>query len=174
VKHRFLAACLISTALAVATACSSAKDRSTHWLTAVQQAHSSVDSYQATSAGSGGRRSAAVDAAEQAVRAAIAQAPRAPNERERWVIQDLHYRLAQLLTDSNREHLAEPEIERGLSVEDAPTLARANLLALQGKLLERRGELEAAARAYHAALLVNEVLMDRALNGSTEREKGRP
>ncbi len=175
-KHRFFATCLIWTALAVPTACSSAKDRGSEWLPKVQQAHSSADEYRKPSDVTIPARGQAPDAnaAERALRLAIAEAPGSPNERERWVLQDLHYRLAQLLADVNKENLAEPEIERGLMVDDAPTLARANLLALQGKLLEKRGELEAAARAYHAALLVNEVLMDRALNGSTERGSERP
>lgn len=163
-KHLSLALCLVCTALAVGGACSSAKDRGAHWLTLVQRAHESADD--------AARRNPAVT--ERALRQALAEAPDAPNQRERWVVQDLYYRLAQSLADTGSIDSAAAEVERGLAVDAAATLARANLLALQGKLFERRGDTEAASRAYHAALLVNEVLMDQALNGSTEPARGKP
>lgn len=175
-KHRFLVTCLSWAALAVCVACSSAKDRSAHWVALVQRAHHSADEYRKTD-----EKPSATDLAprdprssERVLRQAISEAPEAPNVRERWVIQDLYYRLAQLLTDTGASDRAATEIERGLGIDAAPTLARANLLALHGKILEKQGELEAAARAYHAALLVNEVLMDQALNGSTEQGSGQP
>lgn len=174
VKHRFLATCLIWSALAVLAACSSAKDRSAQWVALVQRAHTSTDEYRRVDENRGADNAPAPDsrAAERALRQAISEAPDAPNVSERWVIQDLYYRLAQLLADHGSLEQAGSEVERGLAVEAAPTLARANLLALRGKVLEKQGQREAAARAYHEALLVNEVLMDRALNGSTERGSG--
>lgn len=163
-KHRVLALCLVCTVLAVGGACSSAKDRGAHWVTLVQQAHERADDTT--------QRNPAMT--ERALRRALAEAPDAPNQRERWVIQDLYYRLGQILTDTGALDAATREVERGLAVDAAPTLARANLLGLQGKLFERNGDTEAASRAYHAALLVNEVLMDQALNGSTEPPRGKP
>lgn len=172
-KRRFLATCLIGSAFAASLACSSAKDRSDRWMLLVQRAHHGVDEYR-----SGEERSSAngalLHSTEQALERAIAEAPSAPDVRERWVIQDLYYRLAQLLTDNGATARAVIEVERGLAVDAAPTLARANLLALHGKILEKQGEREAAAKAYHAALLVNEVLMDRALNGSAEQGSVQP
>lgn len=163
-KHRLLALCLVCTAFGVGGACSSAKDRGAHWVTLVQRAHESADD--------SAQRSPAV--IERALRQALSEAPDAPNQRERWVIQDLYYRLGQTLADAGALDGAATEVERGLAIDAAPTLARANLLALQGKLFERNGNTEAASRAYHAALLVNEVLMDQALNGSTEPPRGKP
>jgi len=173
VKHRFLATCLIWSALAACVACSSAKDRGAHWLTLVQRAHHSVDEYR-TVQEQRGPTDVTARGTERALRQAISEAPDAPNVGERWVIQDLYYRLAQLLTDTGAADSAATEVERGLAIDAAPTLARANLLALHGKLLEKRGETEAAAKAYHGALLVNEVLMDQALNGSTEQGSKQP
>jgi tetratricopeptide (TPR) repeat protein len=142
----------------------------------VQRAHHSVDEYRTSDEQRSSAEARLHDpgSTERALRQAIAEAPDAPNTRERWVIQDLYYRLAQLLTDTGAMDRAALEIQRGLVVDAAPTLARANLLALQGKILEKQGQLEAAAKAYHAALLVNEVLMDQALSGSTEQGSGPP
>lgn len=175
-KYRILATCLIWSALAAFLACSSAKDRGAHWVALVQRAHVSADEYRKGDQSRGPKDVAPRDSSniERALRQAISEAPDAPNVRERWVIQDLYYRLAQLLTDNGAMARAAVEIERGLSVDAAPTLARANLLALHGKILEKQGESEAAAKAYHAALLVNEVLMDQALNGSAEQGSGQP
>jgi hypothetical protein len=176
VKYRFLASCLIWSALAAVLACSSAKDRGAHWVALVQRAHLSADEYRKADATRSPTEVTPRDSSstERALRQAISEAPDAPNLRERWVIQDLYYRLAQLLTDNAAMTRAAVEIERGLAVDAAPTLARANLLALHGKILEKQGEREAAAKAYHDALLVNEVLMDRALNGSAEEGSGQP
>lgn len=163
-KHLVLAVCLAATVLVAGAACSSAKDRGGNWVNLVQAAHRSADA--ASSVG--------LDETERALRAALASAPDAPNERERWVIQDLYYRLAQLLVDRGVQDQAEGQIAKGLQVDAAPTLARANLLALRGKVLERQGQQEAASEAYHSALLINEVLMDRALNGTGDVEPREP
>jgi len=172
VNHRILVTWLLWAALATCGACSSAKDRGAHWVNLVQRAHHGVDEYRKTDQHSVTEHNNRVaDAAERAVRHALSEAPDVPNVTERWVIQDLYYRLAQLLADTGKTERAALEIERGLAVDAASTLARANLLALHGKVLEQLGNPEAAAKAYHAALLVNEVLMDQALSGGTERGK---
>ncbi len=157
-RHQFLATLFVGTALAVCTACSSAKERGSEWVDLVHRAHQRVDE---------GATSGTL-AMEPILRAAIAEAPKNPNERERWVIQDLHYRLAQLLLDAGQLDRAAVEVVHGLRADDAATLARANLLALQGKTFERQGNREKAAEAFHAALLINELLMDKALVGTTE------
>jgi tetratricopeptide (TPR) repeat protein len=158
VRHQFLTTLLVGTVLAVCTACSSPKERGSEWVDMVHRAHQRADE---------GATSGTL-AMEPMLRAAIAEAPRNPNERERWVIQDLHYRLAQLLLDAGELERAAIEVVRGLRADDAATLARANLLALQGKAFERQGERQKAAESFHAALLINELLMDEALAGITE------
>lgn len=149
---------LAGAVLAMAAACSGSKDGG--WSDVVRRAHRTADEQTTTD----------VVATEQALRAAIEQAPDAPNERQRWIIQDLFYRLGQLLSDAGATDRALDEIQRGLRVADAPTLARANLLALQGKVLAKMGDRQAAAEALHAALLINEALMDLALAGASESE----
>lgn len=107
-------------------------------------------------------------ATELALRTALRGAPSAPDPRQRWVIQDLYYRLAQSLLDGDAPDQAAREVDSGLAIDGARTLARANLLALQGKIEERRGNRQAAAEAFHEALLINEWLMDQALAGAAE------
>lgn len=107
-------------------------------------------------------------ARERALRTALRDAPSAPDPRQRWVIQDLYYRLAQTLLDGDAPDQAAHEVEKGLAIDGARTLARANLLALKGKIDERRGNRQAAAEAFHEALLINEWLMDQALAGAAE------
>lgn len=157
-RHQFFAMLWVGTALAVGSACSSAKERGSEWVDLVQRAHQRVDE---------GATSGA-PAVESILRAAIAEAPENPNERQRWLIQDLHYRLAQVLLDAGELERAAIEVGHGLRADDAATLARANLLALQGKTFERQGDRQKAAEAFHAALLINELLMDKALTGTTE------
>lgn len=142
----------------MAAACSGTKDGG--WDDVVRRAHRTADEQRTTD----------VVTTEQALRRAIEQAPGTLDERQRWIVQDLYYRLGQLLLDSGAMQLALDEIERGLRVSGAPTLARANLLALQGKTLAKMGNKQAAAEALHAALLINEALMDLALTGASESE----
>lgn len=163
-RHQFFATCLVGTVIAVFAACSSAKDRGSEWVDLVQRAHHELDE---------GRSEDAVST-ERVLRAAIVEAPRDPSPRESWVIQDLHYRLAQVLLDAGEIDRAIVEVDRGLLVATAATLARANLLALRGKIFERQGNRQRAAEAFHAALLINETLMDQALAGSTEPEQRQP
>jgi tetratricopeptide (TPR) repeat protein len=145
---------LASAVLAMAAACSGTKDGG--WNDVVRRAHRTADEQRTTD----------VAATERALRSAIEQAPDVPDERQRWVIQDLYYRLGQLLFDVGATDRALDEIEEGLRVSEAPTLARANLVALKGKALAKLGDRQAAAEALHAALLINEALMDLALAGA--------
>jgi tetratricopeptide (TPR) repeat protein len=107
----------------------------------------------------------------QGFRKALQTAPQPANARLQWVIQDLYFRLAQALVDSRELSEAEAAIVRGLAVSAEPSVARANLLALQGKVYEAQGKPEQAARVLHDALLINEVLFERALQGEVEERR---
>lgn len=157
VRTRALVTSFACIALALVAACSLPRDRDKEWVASVQSAHEQADE----SARDPG-------ATELALRKALSEAPSDPDARQRWVIQDLYYRLAQTLLDADGLDPAAREVAAGLAIDRAPTLARANLLALQGKIAERRGDRRAAAEALHEALLINEWLMDRALAGANE------
>lgn len=129
------------------------------WALTVREAHTLADSAQSEAE----RR-----AATSALRHAIQRAPAPGTARLRWVIQDLHFRLAQAMLDSNKPAEAQSTIEQGLAIGSEPTLARANLLALQGKIYEAQARPEQAAKSLHEALLINEALLERALEGQVE------
>lgn len=140
----------------------SADDVASEWAQLVRDTHGQADR-----AKSDEQRRLAI----QGFRKALETAPQPVNARLQWVIQDLHFRLAQALMDTSQLSEAELAIARGLAVSTEPTVARANLLALQGKVYEAQGKPEQAARALHDALLINEVLFERALEGEVEERR---
>ena len=82
-----------------------------------------------------------------------------PDDDRRRVLQDTHYRLAGLDLRANDPSAALLQAERGLTLGGGQDLFVANLLVARGAAHEARGEAPAAAADFHAALLINEVLL---------------
>jgi hypothetical protein len=140
----------------------SVEQASSEWSQRVRHAHELTDK-----ARSEGERRVAIAALRQVLR----DAPPPATPRVQWVLQDLQFRLALALVDNKEHESALTVVEQGLNMAQEPTLARANLLALQGKVFELQGKPGEAARALHEALLINEVLLERALEGEAEPER---
>lgn len=159
---------LCVTLVGVGSACKEHETRSnaehapSDWGVRVREAHELADH-----AKSAQQRTIAI----VALRKVLQQTPDATTAQLRWVQQDLHFRLAQALFDDGELEDANIVIIAGLQVSSEPTVALANLLALQGKVLEAQGKSEQAAAVLHDALLINELLMERALAGEGERER---
>jgi hypothetical protein len=104
--------------------------------------------------------------AARAQLAAVADelAPRgdADDDRRR-VLQDTYYRLAGLDLRAHDPSAALRHAERGLTLGGGQDVFVANLLVARGAAHEARGEAPAAAADFHAALLINEVLLAETL-----------
>jgi hypothetical protein len=112
----------------------------------------------------------------EAARAALvglveAETPRgvAPDDR-RVVVADAAYRLAELALSERDAEAALRWADRGLAQGRPPDLFTANLLVARGRALEALGRDVDAAAEYHAALLINEVLLQEALGAAAGRE----
>ena len=77
----------------------------------------------------------------------------------RRVLQDTYYRLAGLDLRAHDASGALLHAERGLTLGGGQDLFVANLLVARGAAHEARGEAAAAAADFHAALLINELLL---------------
>ncbi len=110
----------------------------------------------------GARSASEREQAETALRSALQALP-SSGAVIAWLQQDGAYRLGELLLQRGAVDQALVDVQRGLSFNDTPTLARANLLELLGRLHERRGEKAEAIRAYEQAMIINQVLLKQAL-----------
>lgn len=144
--------------LALLTACSSS-DQAARWVEAVERGTAEADEALAS-----GDVAAAQAALEGVVRL---EAPRsvAPDD-ARVVAQDAAWRLTLLTLDTPSEALRWADM--GLSRGGAGDLFHANLLSARGAALEALGRDVEAARDYHAALLINDALVDQALARAKE------
>lgn len=161
---------LLWTSICVAVACTReerepaarAEQVASQWVNAVRDAHELADL-----ATTKAQRHAAIAALRNAVEAA----PPANSAKRHWALQDLHFRLAQTLVDDGQLSEAHVVIAQGLKLTPEPNVTRANLLALEGKVYELEGMAERAARALHEALLINELLLEQALEGKVDPER---
>jgi tetratricopeptide (TPR) repeat protein len=80
-----------------------------------------------------------------------------------WVVQDALARSAELELALGHADRAISRAEQGLRLGTESSVPVASLHTLKGRALEARGEIEQAVAAYHAALVVNQQLMERAL-----------
>lgn len=136
-------------------------EQSAQWANAVRDAHKRADDATTQT-----QRNDAITALRNAVQAA----PPPNSAKRQWALQDLHFRLAQTLVDDGQLREAQVVIAQGLQLTPEPSVTRANLLALQGKVYELEGKAEQAARALHEALLINEVLLEQALEGKVDQK----
>jgi tetratricopeptide (TPR) repeat protein len=156
---RCLAILLFS--LALAPACSR-MDGSSQW---IRQAHdANLQADQAIRRGD-----------PAAARAALAasldrQVPGTVNPEDgRMVKQDMCFRLALVDMDAHRPEDALAWAKRGLELGRRQDLFTANLLVAEGRALEALGREPDAAEAYHRALKINEILLDRAMDSEKEQ-----
>ena len=127
------------------------------WLMLIAHAHAQADE-----ALSSGR----ADQAHGALQAALQRAvpPEVSAEHVRWLHQDLWYRLSAV--DLEREPArALIEAERGLALGQSDDMFSSNLLAARGHALRALGRDTEAASSYHAAIKIDERLLDAALGG---------
>ncbi len=82
-----------------------------------------------------------------------------------WLRQDLLARLAALDLALGEPRRAVERAEQGLAVSTQTSLPASNLLMVQGKALEQLGDKTQAVKTYHRALVMNEELMKRSLEG---------
>ena len=158
--HRLLPL-LLALLLGLATLGGCAPTAESEWLAAAESAHATAASSVDAADGGSGRA---------ALEAFLARPVPAGIQREdaRVVRQDAAYRLARLLlaegdTDE-AEQVATAAIEEGRA-EDVYT---ANLFVVRGQALEARGEPVKATMDYHDALLINETLLEAALEAGEE------
>jgi hypothetical protein len=96
--------------------------------------------------------------------AARSEAPRSANETDaRIVRQDLYYQLASLELEQGKAVDAVRWAAEGLDLGTAQDAFTANLQIARGKALERSGDANGATRDYHAALVITEALLEKAL-----------
>lgn len=129
------------------------------WLAQTEVAHRRAD--EALAAGD-------VQAAEVALRAAFGRvAPRtiAPED-ARVVRQDVAFRLTSLAFERDEPEEAQRWAELGLALGRGEDVFTANLLVARGRAREALGQPVEATEDYHEALLLNEVLLDRVLEGA--------
>lgn len=92
-------------------------------------------------------------------------------EDARVVRQDLAYRAASIALADERPEDAHRHADRGLALGAATDVFTANLYVVRGQAREALGDTIGAASDYHEALLVNERLLDRLLDGRAEEER---
>lgn len=157
------AAAIVLAAL-LAAGCSSG-DSAARWVEQVQSVSAEAD--RALAAGEG---DAARSALERLLRL---DAPRSvAADDARVVAQDAAWRLALLALESGAPEDALRWADDGLARGRTADLFQANLLAARGRAYEALGRDADAARDYHAALLVNEALLNDLLT-STQKEAPR-
>ena len=86
-------------------------------------------------------------------------------EDARVVRQDAYDRLARLVLEEGDPARALTLVDRGLGLGERDDVFTASLLTTRGRIHEAAGRDREAARDYHRALRINEVLLDRALGG---------
>ncbi|MBU0551265.1 hypothetical protein KKF91_04085 [Myxococcota bacterium] len=105
--------------------------------------------------------------AAEALRALTAlEAPAGIDEVDaRGIRQDASFRLALLRLEAGDAEGAKSWAEVGLKLGEGEDHFTANLLIARGRAYEALGDARGAARDYHAALRINEALMNQALQG---------
>lgn len=99
--------------------------------------------------------------------AALASLPRAER---RALLQDAHFRVAELHRRAGRPAQAVDHAQAGLALGDARDLLAANLYMTLGRSFEALGRDREAASALHDALQINEILLQAALAGEPAEE----
>lgn len=108
-----------------------------------------------------------LEAAREALDALVDPAPGSVSPEDRRVVaQDACYRRARLELSANAPEAAVAWADRGLALGTYDDVFTANLLVARGQARERLGRATDAAADYHEALLVNESLLDRVLEGT--------
>lgn len=109
------------------------------------------------------------EAIEHLSRIAERRAPEAVAEEDARVVrQDAYDRWAQIELGNGNEARAMRLVGRGLGLGEGDDVFTANLLTTRGRIHEAAGRDREAARDYHRALRIEEVLLDRALGGADE------
>lgn len=124
------------------------------WFAAAQAAHGSADG--------GGGRAALEDFLARTVPAEV------QSDDARVVRQDAAYRLARLLLAEDDGASAEAVATAALEEGEKEDVFTANLYVVRGQALEAQGRPVRATMDYHDALLINEVLLQAALDGDEE------
>jgi tetratricopeptide (TPR) repeat protein len=140
------------------------RDEGPAWVGAVESAHSAAD------------RARSPDERQTARRAledAYTEVPQSSDPRQSWVRQDLCVRIGESALDAGQALEALSWAEKGLALSSILNVSRADLLGLKGRALEALGRKEEAASTLHEALVANQALMERALNGNAVDE-GQP
>lgn len=139
-------------ALMVLAGCAQRRSADGDWLADATRRHARADELldRGDEAGARAQLAAVVDT--------LAPLGDADDDRRR-VLQDTHYRLAALDLRAHDPSAALLQAERGLTLGGGQDLFVANLLVARGAAHEARGEAPAAAADFHAALLINEVLL---------------
>ena len=88
-----------------------------------------------------------------------------------WIRQDALARAAELELELGHPDRAVSRADRALELGATPSVPVATLHTVRGRAFEAIGDTEGAVGAYHAALIVNQQLMERALDTS---ESGGP
>ncbi len=125
------------------------------WIERAREAHRAADE-----AKSAPQRERAVEALRDAYQALPSSAPGSD-----WVRLDLGARLAELELEGGNAPAALEWVSRVLSVQPEPSVPAANLLVVAGRAYELLGEKEQAVTSYHRALVMNQDLMERSLEG---------
>ena len=83
---------------------------------------------------------------------------------QRQVLQDISFRLGQVMLEEKKPVEALGACTRGLDLGGADDLFTANLLILRGHIRQELGKLASAAEDFHKALVINEKLLGKVLN----------
>lgn len=131
------------------------------WVAEAGRRHALAD--QRLEAGDGG-------GARDALRGILASPPPAnlPADDRRRVLQDTYFRLARIDLDARDPSTALADAEAGLALGRPSDLFVANLLIVRGATHEAMGNAPLAAVDYHQALLINDELLSKAVNGRAD------
>lgn len=147
---------LLALWLLLAAAVGCAPSPEAQWLTAAQAAHGNADG--------GEGRAALEDFLARPVPEAV------QGDDARVVRQDAAYRLARLLLTEGSSAEAEAVASEGLEEGEKEDVFTANLYVVRGQALEAQGRPVRATMDYHDALLINEVLLEAALQSDGDDE----
>jgi predicted negative regulator of RcsB-dependent stress response len=82
----------------------------------------------------------------------------------RQALQDIAFRLGQVMLDEKQPGEALEACTRGLELGEQDDLFTANLLILRGHIRQELGKTLSAAEDFHRALVINEELLHKVLN----------
>ncbi len=125
------------------------------WLRTARRAHQVADDAKTVE-----QRGQAVAELEEALQALPAHAPGVD-----WVRLDLGARLAQLQLEQGDARSALSWVQRVMPKQPEPSVPAANLLVVAGRAYEQLGNEKQAVESYHQALVMNQTLMERSLEG---------